>query len=90
MNGNVSFARRVLVTVGLGAAVVAAVLVAWHARDVLLLAFAGVLFALFLRTPASWLSQFTSGKRDESQPDSRNRLSGKPYISANNATTKAE
>lgn len=59
MNGNVSFARRVLVTVGLGAAVVAAVLVAWHARDVLLLAFAGVLFALFLRTPASWLSHRT-------------------------------
>lgn len=59
MDGTVPFARRVLVTLGLGAVVLLALLLVWHARDVLLLAFAGVLLALFLRTPASWLSERT-------------------------------
>jgi predicted PurR-regulated permease PerM len=40
-------------------ALVVALLGAWYARDVLLLAFAGVLLAVFLRTIASWVSART-------------------------------
>ena len=51
--------RRVLVTLALGAIVLVTLLFVWYARDILLLAFAGVLFAVFLRSPATWLSART-------------------------------
>jgi len=40
-------------------AMVVALIVAWYARDVLLLAFAGVLLAVFFRTIARWLHERT-------------------------------
>lgn len=46
-----------LVGVGVAAAVVVLVLFVWYARDVLLLAFAGVLFGIFLRRLATWVSR---------------------------------
>lgn len=52
-------ARRVLVTVGVTAAVVVLLLFLWYARDVLLLAFAGVLLAVFLRRLATWVADHT-------------------------------
>ena len=52
--------RRVLITIGLTVAALTGLLLLWYARDVVLLAFAGVLLALLIRTPASWLSDRTS------------------------------
>ena len=52
-------AHRVLTTVGVAAATVVLLLLLWYARDVLLLAFAGVLLAIFLRRLATWLSGHT-------------------------------
>ena len=52
-------ARRVLVTAGVVAALVVALLFVWHARDVLLLLFAGVLFGIFLRRLARLVSDRT-------------------------------
>ena len=54
-----SFTRRVLVAVGSATAVVLALLLLWHATDVLLLIFAGLLLAVFLRTSSNWLSKHT-------------------------------
>jgi predicted PurR-regulated permease PerM len=54
-----TFARRTLVGVGVTAAVVVLLLFVWHVRDVLLLAFAGVLFGIFLRRLATWVSGHT-------------------------------
>lgn len=51
--------RRVLSTVGTTAAVAALLLFAWHAREVLLLAFAGLLVAVFLRRLATMLAART-------------------------------
>jgi len=45
--------------VGVAAAVVVLLLFVWYARDVLLLAFAGVLLAVFLRRLACWISART-------------------------------
>ena len=50
-----SFRRRL----GLVVAVVLLLLLLWTARSVLLLAFAGVLLGIALRTPADWLSERT-------------------------------
>jgi predicted PurR-regulated permease PerM len=47
--GTSSFEHRVLVTVGVGATVAVLIVLAWYARHVLLLAFAGLLLAVFLR-----------------------------------------
>lgn len=52
-------ARRVLVAVGVAAAVVVLLLFLWYARDVVLLAFAGVLLAVVLRRLATWVSVHT-------------------------------
>lgn len=48
-----------LARAGVVVALLVVVLVAWFARDVLLLTFAGVLFAVFLRTLARWLHRHT-------------------------------
>lgn len=52
-------ARRALGGVGVAAAVTVALLFLWFARDVLLLAFAGVLLAIFFRRLATWVSGHT-------------------------------
>jgi predicted PurR-regulated permease PerM len=52
-SGASSFEGRVLVTVGIGATVAVLVVFAWYARHVLLLAFAGLLLAVFLRRLAN-------------------------------------
>ena len=49
-------ARRVFVAVGVTAAVVVLLLFFWHARDVLLIVFAGILLGIFLRRLALLLS----------------------------------
>jgi predicted PurR-regulated permease PerM len=49
----------VLVAAGVTAAVAVVLLFLWYARDVLLLAFAGVLLAVFLRRLATWVSDHT-------------------------------
>ena len=54
-----SLGRRVLVTVGIVAAVTVLLLFTWHARDVLLLAFAGLLFGIFLRRLATLVADRT-------------------------------
>ena len=52
-------ARRVLVSASVVAALVVGLLFLWHARDVLLLVFAGVLFGIFLRRLSTLLSGHT-------------------------------
>lgn len=49
-------ARRVLVTSAIVAALAVTLLFLWHARDVLLLVFAGALFGIFLRRLAMFVS----------------------------------
>jgi predicted PurR-regulated permease PerM len=51
------FLARATAVLALGAAAIALGALLWYARRVFLLAFAGALFALFLETPASWLSR---------------------------------
>src|SRR5690242_21681792 len=51
------FLARATTVLALGAAAIALGALLWYARRVFLLAFAGALFALFLQTPASWLSR---------------------------------
>lgn len=53
------FAWRALVVVGLVALATAAAVVLWSAREVFLLAFAGLLVAVFLHAPASFASRRT-------------------------------
>lgn len=50
------FAGRVLAAVGITATVALLLLLLWYAVDVLLLAFAGILLAIFLRALSVWLS----------------------------------
>lgn len=52
-------ARRALTGVGVAAAVTVGLLFLWAARDVLLLAFAGVLLAIFFRRLGTWVSGHT-------------------------------
>ena len=59
VGGTDPLARRVLVVVGVTVAVLVLLLFLWYARDVLLLTFAGVLFAVILRRLATWLSDRT-------------------------------
>lgn len=54
-----SAARRALASTGVAAAVVVLLLFVWYARDVLLLAFAGILVGVFLRRLATWVSDRT-------------------------------
>jgi predicted PurR-regulated permease PerM len=52
-----ALARRALPLITLCVAVVVAVVLFWYLIDVVLLAFAGVLLAILLRTPADWLAR---------------------------------
>lgn len=54
-----TYTRRVLTAVALAAAGVVLLLFLWYARSVVLLAFAGVLLAVFLRTVAAWITAHT-------------------------------
>lgn len=58
-SGMGALARRTLVSVGVTVTVVVLLLFVWFVRDVLLLAFAGVLFGIFLRRLATWVSAHT-------------------------------
>jgi predicted PurR-regulated permease PerM len=53
------FARRMVVGVLVSALILAVAYLVWSGIDVLLEAFAGVLFAIFLSTLTTWLSQHT-------------------------------
>jgi predicted PurR-regulated permease PerM len=54
-----ALARRSLPLIALGAAVVIFVVLTWYLIDVVLLAFAGLLLAILLRTPTSWIARHT-------------------------------
>lgn len=54
------FVRRTLIVIGLATLVVAVALLLWNAVDIFLLAFAGVLLATFLNTPARFVSDRTA------------------------------
>src|SRR4051812_4507136 len=56
-------ARRSLPLIALCLALVLAILLLWQISDVILLAFAGLLLAILLRTPADWLAR-RSGMRE--------------------------
>lgn len=51
-----SLAHRAFIVIGLAVAIVIGLVLLWYLVDVLVLAFAGVLVAIMLRTPADWLS----------------------------------
>lgn len=53
-----SLGRRSLVFIGLAALAVAGLFLLWYARDVFFLAFAGLLFAVFLSALAGWTHRF--------------------------------
>ena len=48
--------HRALIVISIAVAIVVLLVLLWYIADVLLLAFAGVLLAILLRTPADWLS----------------------------------
>lgn len=52
-------AQHALVYVGVGAAILALLMLLWYAFDVVLLVFFGVLLAVLLRAPAEWLCERT-------------------------------
>jgi predicted PurR-regulated permease PerM len=52
-------ARRALPLIALCIGLILLVLLLWQIFDVILLAFAGILFAILLRTPADWLARHT-------------------------------
>jgi predicted PurR-regulated permease PerM len=52
-----SFLHRMLIGVGVIASIASLLLILWYAVDVLLLAFAGILIAIFLRGLSDWLSE---------------------------------
>jgi predicted PurR-regulated permease PerM len=54
-----NFTRRVLVAVGITTSAALLLLLLWYAVDVLLLAFAGILLAIFLRGLSDWVSEHT-------------------------------
>ena len=53
------FARRVLILVGIVTAVALLLLLLWQATEVILLVFAGLLVALFLRGISDWINRHT-------------------------------
>ncbi|MDB5810616.1 MAG: hypothetical protein JWN94_2738 [Betaproteobacteria bacterium] len=57
--GGLEIARRYLPVIALFAAVSVVVLLAWYVIDVFFLAFAGILLAITLRAPATWLATRT-------------------------------
>jgi predicted PurR-regulated permease PerM len=58
-----SFAARVLVVVGIAMAALAAVVLLWHAVNILLTVFAGVLFAVALGGLTDWVASRTGVRR---------------------------
>jgi len=59
MSGRISFVRRSLIAVGIVALAVLVISIVWYAADVLMVAFAGVLFAVGLRGLSDWVSHRT-------------------------------
>lgn len=51
------FAHRTLIWMGIAAAFVVITALLWYARDVFFIAFAGVLFAIFLSSLADWIAR---------------------------------
>ena len=58
-NRTASRSRRILMAVSIAAGVLLAFVFLWFVADVLLLAFAGILLAVFLRTLTDWISDYT-------------------------------
>ncbi len=58
-SGSGDFAQRVLVVVAISATTAILLVLAWTIREVLLLTFAGILLAIFLRAPAEFLAART-------------------------------
>lgn len=50
-------AHRALIVIGIAVAIFVLLALLWYVVDVLLLAFAGILLAIVLRTPADWLTR---------------------------------
>ncbi len=59
-SGQGSFIRRALIATGIGTLIALLLLLLWYGIDVLLLAFAGILLAVFLRGLSDQLNRFTS------------------------------
>ncbi|MDO9269787.1 MAG: AI-2E family transporter [Methylobacter sp.] len=59
-NANMLLTKRTLIVAVVGVAVIALVLMVWQAAQILLLVFASLLLALFLRTLANFISSRTS------------------------------
>jgi predicted PurR-regulated permease PerM len=57
------FAIRTLVVVGITALTASLLLLAYYVKEVVLLGFAGILLAIFLRSVSDWLSSFTGLSR---------------------------
>lgn len=59
MTGDQNFTSRIVLAVGIITLAIFLSLLLWYAADVLLLAFAGILLAIFLRSLSDWVSEIT-------------------------------
>lgn len=59
MTGDQNFTSRIVLAVGITTLAIFLSLLLWYAADVLLLAFAGILLAIFLRSLSDWVSEIT-------------------------------
>lgn len=59
MTGDHNFTSRIVLAVGITTLAIFLSLLLWYAADVLLLAFAGILLAIFLRSLSDWVSEST-------------------------------
>lgn len=59
MTGDHNFTSRIVLAVGIITLAIFLSLLLWYAADVLLLAFAGILLAIFLRSLSDWVSEST-------------------------------
>lgn len=59
MTGDQNFTSRIVLAVGIITLAIFLSLLLWYAADVLLLAFAGILLAIFLRSLSDWVSEST-------------------------------
>lgn len=59
MTGDHNFTSRIVLAVGIITLAIFLSLLLWYAADVLLLAFAGILLAIFLRSLSDWVSEIT-------------------------------
>lgn len=59
MTGDHNFTSRIVLAVGITTLAIFLSLLLWYAADVLLLAFAGILLAIFLRSLSDWVSEIT-------------------------------